>query len=222
MANVNDVISAFKRLVGTSGTRIQSQYGMSGDWCAMTIWCGFQNAGASPNYLNGGKSAWVPFIMEWYQVNGSCGSTPQPGALVFYDWEPNGTPNHIEFCFEVTGASSFRTVAGNAGSSTVIYKDRTLSNVLTFAYPDYEVESEEKIPMTFIFQKNDEDALYFYDGGTVRYLTHPDEVTAIQMCYKACTGNDIPMFKLGEGAAPWASRFINAIIGNVPEEIPFN
>lgn len=65
--------------------------------------------------------------------------------------------------------------------------------------------------MECIFQPNEESYLVYYDGGKTHPLSHPDEVTAINMVYKQCYGTDIPMFALGTKNAPWATRFMQAV-----------
>lgn len=70
-------------------------------------------------------------------------------------------------------------------------------------------ETEE--PMEFIYRPNQESVLKYFDGHASHPLSHPDEVTAIQMCYRQCYGKDIPMFELGSKKAPWATRFEQAI-----------
>lgn len=67
--------------------------------------------------------------------------------------------------------------------------------------------------MECIFQPNGENYLVFYNGNKCCKLTHPDQVTAINMVYKNCTGNDIPTFALGSKNAPWATRFMDAVKG---------
>lgn len=75
--------------------------------------------------------------------------------------------------------------------------------------PDY-YESEDD-EMACIFQPNGEGYLVYYDGHAFHKLTHPDEVEAINMVYKATHGgSSIPMFALGEKGAPWATRFYQA------------
>ena len=73
----------------------------------------------------------------------------------------------------------------------------------------YESEGDD---MSCIFQPNGESRLVYYDGNECHPLTHPDEVEAINMVYKAThNGNSIPMFALGEKGAPWATRFMAAV-----------
>lgn len=74
------------------------------------------------------------------------------------------------------------------------------------AYMDYDEEDQ----MQFIYQPNGENRLVYYDGTRNHLLTHPDEVTVIQDCFKKCTGKDLPMFQLGSPEAPWATRFLQA------------
>lgn len=71
-------------------------------------------------------------------------------------------------------------------------------------------ESRRK-KMECIFQPNGESYLVYYDGCKCHKLQHPDEVTAINMVYKQCTGTDIPTFQLGSAEAPWATRFMAAV-----------
>lgn len=76
-------------------------------------------------------------------------------------------------------------------------------------------ENELEDGMECVYQPNEESYLVFYDGVNKHPLSHPDEVEAINMVYKAThNGKDIPMFKLGTKNAPWANRFEAAIARN--------
>jgi len=70
-------------------------------------------------------------------------------------------------------------------------------------------ETEEN--MQCIYQPNGESYLVYYDGSAIHPLSHPDEVEAINMVYRACNGKDIPRFRLGTKEAPWANRFSAAV-----------
>ena len=216
MATRDNVIAAFNGLVGVSGDDIQAAYGMQGDWCAMTVWCGFKNAGAL-ELLNGGTAtAWVPDLWEYYNSRGMTGSNPQPGALVLYDYNGNVTPDHIEFINSVEDDGTFNCISGNSGRDYVFAENVNMYGVLGFGYPAYgedavaEQKTEEN-KMQFIFRPNGEGYLMFYDGVKAHVLANPDEVEAINTCYKQCYGKDIPMFELGTPEAPWATRFLDAI-----------
>lgn len=220
MGKYSDVRASFQNLIGTNGSDIQNAYGMQGDWCMMTVWIAFRNADALDRLADGMKTAWVPSLWDWYDDRGMTGYTPQAGALVFYDYNQNGTPDHIEYCDTVLGGMAITTIAGNTGDCIDV-KNPTRSdyymrsNVLGFAYPDYKeeeikVEEEKKVEddtMQFIYRPNMENYMVYYDGNEHHPLHHPDEVTAINMCFKNCFGRDIPIFELGTKEAPWATRF---------------
>ena len=223
MSKYQAVADSFRALVGTGAADIQNAYGMQGDWCMMTVWIGFRNADALDNLADGMKTAWVPSLWDWYESQGRTGDNPQAGALTFFDFNQNGTPDHIEYCDSVESNSVFTDIAGNTGDcATVQYKDRTNdSNVLGFAYPDYGTEEEDKVAeepqeddeeevMQFIYQPNDANCLYFYDGVFNHPLKNNDEVEAIKQAYEKATGKGIKMFELGSKDAPWATRFWTA------------
>ena len=71
--------------------------------------------------------------------------------------------------------------------------------------------AEEEDDMHCIIQINDDSALSYYDGVRLHTLTNPDQVTALNAVYKACTGKDIPMVHLGSKDAPYGTRFVEAI-----------
>ncbi|MEE8725140.1 MAG: NlpC/P60 family protein [Bifidobacterium crudilactis] len=64
--------------------------------------------------------------------------------------------------------------------------------------------------MQCIIQPNGENRLVYFDGQQCHNLTHPDQVTALQMVAKQC-GKTLPTFKLGSAKAPWYTRLTQAI-----------
>ena len=60
--------------------------------------------------------------------------------------------------------------------------------------------------MECLIRPNGENYMVYFDGVKAHPLQHPDEMIAIQMCYKQCTGEDIPCFEMGTPEAPWATR----------------
>ena len=220
MSKYQAVADSFRALVGTGGDDIQNAYGMQGDWCAMTVFIGFRNAGALDNLADGMKTAWVPSLWDWYNCRGLTGSAPQAGALVFYDFNSNGTPDHIEYVNTVSGSNSFETIAGNTGACRAVQTvERDTEYVLGFAYPEYSAEEdkiaatpqeEEEEIMQFIYQPNGANCLYYYDGVFNHPLKNNDEVEAIKQAYEKATGKGIKMFELGSKDAPWATRFWTA------------
>lgn len=66
---------------------------------------------------------------------------------------------------------------------------------------------EEEDTMTFLFEPDGRDEVWFYDSGHVVRLNNLDHMKAIQQAHKLVTGKDIPYIKLGDKKSPWAARF---------------
>lgn len=214
MGKLDEVRAAFHDLIGVSGDAIQEEYGVWGDWCCMTVYLGFKHAGLLDLFNGGEPTAWVPDAWDYYNARGMTGRTPRAGALTFFDYNGNGTPDHIEFCDSADDDGTFNDISGNSGRDYVFSENVGMSGVLGFAYPDYGAEEkeqkEEDYNMECIFRPNGENYLVFYDGHKIHILSHPDEVTAINMVHKNTKGRDIPIFELGTAESPWATRFIAA------------
>lgn len=74
--------------------------------------------------------------------------------------------------------------------------------------------------MYCIIQPNGANVLMYFDGSAFHDLTHPDDVTALNMVYKATHGGaSIPTIRLGDSKAPWASRLHQAIAGGCPHKL---
>ena len=92
------------------------------EWCALFVsWCGDQTglraAGQIPyfSFVSDGvsfyknKGKWI----DGSEVNSSnCDKLIQPGMIIFFDWEPDGKPNHVGIVTKVAGGYIY-TVEGN-------------------------------------------------------------------------------------------------------------
>jgi CHAP domain. len=72
-------------------------YSYHADWCACFVsWCAGKNG-----YISSGKMekfAYVPYGYYWFKDEKrfkKAGSKPSPGNLIFFDWDGDGTPNHV-------------------------------------------------------------------------------------------------------------------------------
>jgi hypothetical protein len=89
-------------------------------WCAMAVTYWFEvEAGGSPSFLRGERWAYVPYVLS-SAVEARNGltitSTPKPGDLVAYDWERDGTFDHVGI-FESGTANSWTAIEGNTSTS---------------------------------------------------------------------------------------------------------
>jgi len=113
----------------TNNVKYCSWYGMTGPWCAMFMtWCfelGAQDiAKDSPSFKKGVNYSYVPYIVGDARAarNGLRtvdSDQVQPGDLVCYDWQRDGTYDHVGV-FEkwITGAADFQAIEGNTSADS--------------------------------------------------------------------------------------------------------
>ena len=121
----NELVNlALSQLGNKGGEKFWRWAGLSKrcEWCALFVsWCGDQTglraAGQIPyfSFVSDGvsfyknKGKWI----DGSEVNSSnCDKLIQPGMIIFFDWEPDGKPNHVGIVTKVTGGYIY-TVEGN-------------------------------------------------------------------------------------------------------------
>jgi hypothetical protein len=105
---------------GSNQCEFTKWYGMVGPWCAMFVtYCYEVEAGGSPSFARSSRYAYVPYVVSDAGAarNGlTITSTPHPGDLVCFDWERDGTFDHIGL-FESGTATTFTAIEGNTSTS---------------------------------------------------------------------------------------------------------
>lgn len=111
---------AKSQLGNEGGEKFWSWYGFTSreEWCACFVsWCadqaGLIQSGAVPklSLCTDGKN--------WFQNQGKwqgAGSMPSPGAIVFFDWEHDGTCDHVGIVERCDGTTVY-TIEGNSGDA---------------------------------------------------------------------------------------------------------
>ena len=105
--------------VGSNRAPSSLWYGLIGPWCAMSVTKSYVEAG-SRAFARGSRWAYVPFMVA-EAAAGSHGLAityrPQPGDVVCFDWEGNGSWDHTGLFEEwLTVKSRFQTIEGNTGN----------------------------------------------------------------------------------------------------------
>jgi len=125
--------------------KFTSWYGMVGPWCAMFCTWAFETQCNSPSFVKGSRYAYVPYIVSDAR-SGRYGLTvtnsPIPGDLVCYDWERDGTSDHIGIFADWIDRrrGTFRAVEGNTSPANnsnggqVMLRDRDRSLVRAFVH----------------------------------------------------------------------------------------
>lgn len=108
---------AMKQLGNKGGKTFWSWYGFKSreDWCALFVsWCedqcGYLEAGLAPKFaLVSDGADWFVLRDQWRLM----GDTPEPGDLIFFDWDQDGGRDHVGIVTGVVDDKVF-TVEGNS------------------------------------------------------------------------------------------------------------
>lgn len=127
-----DIVAVALSQVGNVGGQTYwSWYGFGGkvDWCACFVsWCaanatgighecGYIDAGIIPKF-----SGCTSQGMAWFQARGQWADrsyTPNPGDLIFFDWDSSGDADHVGIVERVENGTIY-TVEGNSGSPDAV------------------------------------------------------------------------------------------------------
>lgn len=169
MAKASEVMKLAKSYVGTKespaysnnvifnthyyGREVRDGNGASYPWCVTFVWDIFRMAGASNLFYDGKKTAWVDAVRDWAKANGLVVPKDQGrhGDLVIFDWNYNGSGDHIGFIDCKNSNGTYQTVEGNtsAGNNSnggeVQIRTRYQSEIMMIIRPKY--ESEETKPV---------------------------------------------------------------------------
>ncbi|GAA2392593.1 CHAP domain-containing protein [Nonomuraea africana] len=106
-------------------------------WCAMFVsWVG-EMTGARPQV---GWDAYTVTHAKWFKANKRWGTTPKPGAVVFFSWSGGksiSSINHVGFVEKDNGNGTITTIEGNTGNGAVEQRVRPKSQVVGYGYPQY-------------------------------------------------------------------------------------
>lgn len=138
---------------GSNRTPFGEWYGYNGvAWCAMFVsWCTY-TAGIPLAATTTKGFAYCPFGVVWFERNKAWGTTPSPGAIVFFGM-PGSTDriNHVGIVETVPGDGSIITIEGNTTAPGAVGSDRSggavarkrrmlndpVRRVVGFGYPPY-------------------------------------------------------------------------------------
>jgi peptidoglycan hydrolase-like protein with peptidoglycan-binding domain len=138
---------------GSNRTVYNKWYGMSpAAWCDIYQSWIFAHVGGASIV---GKFAWTVAHAKWFKARGQWGTTPRPGALVFYDWSGGKSLDgidHVGFVERVLRDGRLQTIEGNSnigGPDGVWRHYRSQSLVVGYGYPKYDsgtVTSGSRVP----------------------------------------------------------------------------
>ncbi|MGP4028830.1 CHAP domain-containing protein [Actinomadura sp. 3N407] len=109
-------------------------YFTTAPWCDMFLAWAADKADVTEQ---AGQFAATVDHAKWFKKHDAWGTEPEPGAIVFYDW--NGSKDidridHVGIVEKVDG-HTLRTIEGNADGYKLMRKTRDMDTVVGFGYP---------------------------------------------------------------------------------------
>lgn len=129
---------------------------MSNNCCCYFVSMGFRNAGNASLFYNGKTVTYCPNAIKWCKT--MLAQIPpflaMQSDIVFFDWELNGTPNHIGFADHRIDDEQLATLEGNTTSKYVVARRvRTAKYIQGVFRPHfkatYDISKELKIDGQF-------------------------------------------------------------------------
>lgn len=121
-----------------------------GDWCAMFVSFCLHYAGVEQMPLSSGCQRWIADLREENRYRAEADYQPQPGDLVFFDLNRDGTSDHVGLVESVHTEQEqmqarITTIEGNSGDRVqrVTYS-RTDSRIIGFATLPEQLSAEER------------------------------------------------------------------------------
>lgn len=102
---------------GSNNTKYGVWFGLNGvAWCGIFVSFCYAQAGfalGTIDYLKG--YAGIPFALAHLSKWGKQVTIPQPGDIVFFDWQGDGIFDHTGLFVKDNGKGLFQTIEGNTG-----------------------------------------------------------------------------------------------------------
>lgn len=128
------IVAAARAEIGTMSSD-SLKYVKAGGGTALEPWCGdFVEAMYQKNGLDKPPARSVPKLLAWANEHGKMTKDPSQGDLVMFDWDHDGTPDHVGIV-ESRDGDQVHTIEGNTttkGGLGVAEKTRDMSTIVGF------------------------------------------------------------------------------------------
>lgn len=141
MMNNEQSYDVAKQYLGNGGSVFRSYCGLgkSDPYCNAFVSYIFYKTGNKSLYCEGRKEVYCPHSIKWCYDN--LANIPPylalPMDVVYFDWELNGTPNHIGFARERKSADVLLTLEGNTSGGKVDSKSRNTKYIQAVFRPHF-------------------------------------------------------------------------------------
>lgn len=147
MKTAKQQLAIAKKHLGQGGAKFRKYCGLPNGsaWCDAFVTYIFNEAGNASLFCNGKKQTYCPTTIKLLAKD--LAQVPMylamPSDVIFFDWDRNGTPNHIGFVRERVSTSAIRTIEGNT-SNKVMNKTRPAKYVQAIFRPHFKPAGELK------------------------------------------------------------------------------
>ena len=133
--------------IGNSGSKYRHYVGQGGSWCDMFVfWLYDANGNGSLLTWKGKQRCFCPSSIEWCRKN--LAEIPpylvMPCDIIYFDWEPNGKPNHVGIVESRISTSAVQTIEGNTNGGKVARKKRNCKYVMAIYRPHFPTKAKAK------------------------------------------------------------------------------
>ena len=141
MTTNTELYNIAKKYIGTKGADAKKYCGLpsGAPWCDAYVSFIFYKGGIKSLYCNGAKETYCPHSIQI--CKSKMAQIPpylaMPMDIIFFDWELNGTPNHIGFVKKRKSTTEIYTHEGNTSGGIVAEKTRTAKYVQAIFRPHY-------------------------------------------------------------------------------------
>lgn len=123
-----EMLAFAKKFLGQGGATFRKYCGLPAGaaYCNAYVTYVFQKSGNGSLFYDGKKVTYCPTSMSWCRKN--LAQIPiylaLPMDIIYFDWEPNGIPNHIGFVRARKSDAEVYTIEGNTSGGIVAQKTR--------------------------------------------------------------------------------------------------
>lgn len=141
MASNMQMYNFAKKYLGKGGSlfRMYCNLPSGAAWCNAYVTYIFHKTSNAKLYCDGKKETYCPHSIKWCEKN--LAQIPlylaMPMDVIYFDWEKNGTPNHIGFVRSRRSADTIYTIEGNTDGGKVANKTRAGKYVQAVYRPHY-------------------------------------------------------------------------------------
>ena len=182
-----EMLKVAEKYLGQGGSRFRKFCGLPSGaaYCNAYVDYIFNESGNTSLFCNGRKVTYCPTSMKWCQNN--LAQIPiylaMPCDVIYFDWEPNGVPNHIGLVRERKSDLEVYTIEGNTSGGIVANKIRTEKYVCGCYRPHFkptDFSANKKLDVDGFFGYNSIAVMQRWLGVTPDAILGKGTVKALQ------------------------------------------